>query len=144
MGELVEWINTDGASTTLRVKWHLRVSGRDAGRGKAGQDTRELFCVSTDLHNHLAYPAQALADTYHQRWIGSETSLMEAKSTINGAGPSTGAMLRSCSPDLVAPELHGIAVARLDGETLDSLLRRSPNLPCPLRRPEVVHRAPHK
>jgi hypothetical protein len=70
----------------------------------AGQDTRELFCLITDLHDHLAYPAQVLADAYHQRWIGSETSLKEAKSTINGAGPSTGAMLRSCAPELVAQE----------------------------------------
>jgi len=70
----------------------------------AGQDTRELFCLITDLHDHLAYPAQALADAYHQRWIGSETSLKEAKSTISGAGPSTGAMLRSSRPELVAQE----------------------------------------
>jgi hypothetical protein len=31
-------------------------------------------------------------------WIGSETSLKEAKSTINGAGPSIGPMLRSATP----------------------------------------------
>jgi hypothetical protein len=70
----------------------------------AEQDTRELFCLITDLHDHLAYPAQVLATTYHQRWIGSETSLKEATSTISGAGPSTGAMLRSSCPALVAQE----------------------------------------
>jgi hypothetical protein len=70
----------------------------------AGQDTRELFCLITDLHDHLAHPAQVLAAAYHQRWIGSETSLKEAKSTITGAGPSTGAMLRSSTPALVAQE----------------------------------------
>jgi hypothetical protein len=38
----------------------------------AAQDTRKLFCLITDLHEHLAYPAQALADAYHQQWIGSQ------------------------------------------------------------------------
>jgi hypothetical protein len=69
-----------------------------------GQDTKELFCLITDLHDDLAYPAQDLANAYHWRWIGSETSLKEAKSTLNGAGPSTGPMLRSESPALVAQE----------------------------------------
>jgi hypothetical protein len=45
-----------------------------------------------------------LAEAYHWRWVGSETSLKEEKSTLHGAGPSTGAMLRSQSPDLVAQE----------------------------------------
>jgi hypothetical protein len=70
----------------------------------AGQDTPELFCLITDLRDHNAYPAEVLAAAYHWRWIGSETSLKEAKSAINGAGPSTGAMLRSASPALVAQE----------------------------------------
>src|SRR6266511_156236 len=50
------------------------------------------------------YPAKTLAAAYHWRWIGSETTLKEAKSTINGAGPSTGAILRSTSPALIAQE----------------------------------------
>lgn len=70
----------------------------------AEADTKELFCLITDLHDHTAYPAQALAAAYHWRWIGSETSLKEAKSTISGAGPSTGAMLRSACPTLLAQE----------------------------------------
>jgi len=45
-----------------------------------------------------------LAAAYHWRWAGSETTLKEAKSAISGAGPSTGAMLRSGSPALVAQE----------------------------------------
>ena len=45
-----------------------------------------------------------LAAAYHWRWIGSETSLKEVKSAISGAGPSTGAMLRSQSPALIAQE----------------------------------------
>jgi hypothetical protein len=70
----------------------------------AGQDAPELFCLITDLHDHQAYPARALAAAYHWRWIGSETALKEAKSAITGAGPSTGPMLRSHSPALVAQE----------------------------------------
>jgi hypothetical protein len=70
----------------------------------AGQDAPELFCLVTDLHDHHAYPAQVLADAYHWRWIGSETALKEAKSAINGAGPGTGAMLRSGCPALIAQE----------------------------------------
>ena len=45
-----------------------------------------------------------LAQSYHWRWIGSETCLKEAKSAISGAGPSTGPMLRSASPALVRQE----------------------------------------
>src|SRR6266542_2506844 len=70
----------------------------------AGTDTDELFCLITDLHDDAAYPAEVLDAAYHWRWIGSETTLKEAKSTINGAGPSTGAILRSTSPALIAQE----------------------------------------
>ena len=70
----------------------------------AGRDAPELFCLITDLHDHQAYPAQTLAGAYHWRWIGSETALKEAKSAISGAGPSTGPILRSQSPALVAQE----------------------------------------
>ena len=70
----------------------------------AGRDAPELFCLITDLHDHEAYPAPTLAGAYHWRWVGSETCLKEAKSAITGAGPSTGPMLRSQSPALVAQE----------------------------------------
>jgi hypothetical protein len=70
----------------------------------AGQDAPELFALITDLLDDAAYPADVLAAAYHWRWIGSETCLKEAKSAISGAGPSTGPMLRSQSPALVAQE----------------------------------------
>ncbi len=70
----------------------------------AGQDAPELFALITDLLDDAAYPAEVLAAAYHWRWIGSETCLKEAKSAITGAGPSTGPMLRSQSPALVAQE----------------------------------------
>jgi hypothetical protein len=70
----------------------------------AGADAPELFALITDLDDHAAYPAQVLAAAYHWRWIGPGTCLKEAKSAISGAGPSTGPMLRSASPALVAQE----------------------------------------
>jgi hypothetical protein len=89
---------TSGGGITLTVRvteYTVSVAGREAP---------ELFCLISDLHDHDAYPAGVLAAAYHWRWIGSETSLKEAKSAISGAGPSTGAMLRSQSPALIAQE----------------------------------------
>ncbi len=95
-GSYLAAISGGGITLTVRViEYTVSVAGRDAP---------ELFCLITDLHDHGAYPAGVLAAAYHWRWIGSETSLKEAKSAISGAGPSTGAMLRSQSPDLVAQE----------------------------------------
>jgi hypothetical protein len=70
----------------------------------AGRDAPELFCLITDLHDHVTYSAETLARAYHWRWVGSETCLKEAKSAISGAGPSTGPILRSQSPALVRQE----------------------------------------
>jgi hypothetical protein len=95
-GSYLATISGGGASLTVRViEYWVSI---------AGADTPELFCLITDLHDHHAHPAKELAAAYHWRWIGSETALKEAKSTIRGAGPSTGAMLRSASPALVAQE----------------------------------------
>ena len=95
-GSYLATMSGGGITLTVRViEYTVTVAGRDAP---------ELFCLITDLHDHQAYPAQALARAYHWRWIGSETALKEAKSAISGAGPSTGPMLRSCSPALIAQE----------------------------------------
>lgn len=78
-----------GGEATLAVRvieYHVRVAGRDAP---------ELFCLITDLHDHQSYPARTLAAAYHWRWIGSETTLKEAKSAISGAD----APLRIPRPD---------------------------------------------
>ena len=69
-----------------------------------GQDVPELFCLITDLTDHQAYPAGGLAAAYKWRWDGSETTLREGKSALDGAGPSTGPMFRSKSPQLVRQE----------------------------------------
>jgi hypothetical protein len=95
-GSYLAEISGGGITLTVRViEYTVTVAGRD---------TPELFCLITDLHDHAAYPARLLAQAYHWRWIGSETCLKEAKSAITGAGPSTGPMLRSQSPALVAQE----------------------------------------
>ena len=95
-GSCLAEISGGGIRLTARViEYTVTVAGRDAP---------ELFCLITDLHDHEAYPAETLAAAYHWRWIGSETCLKEAKSAISGAGPSTGPMLRSQSPALVAQE----------------------------------------
>jgi hypothetical protein len=95
-GSYLAKVSGGGITLTVRVtEYTVAVAGRDAP---------ELFCLITDLYDHDAYPARTLAAAYHWRWIGSETSLKEAKSAISGAGPSTGPMLRSQSPALVAQE----------------------------------------
>jgi hypothetical protein len=95
-GSYLATICASGITLTIRViEYTVAVAGRDAP---------ELFCLITDLHDHVTYPARLLARAYHWRWIGSETCLKEAKSAISGAGPSTGPMLRSQSPALVRQE----------------------------------------
>jgi hypothetical protein len=77
----------------------------------AGQDVPEMFCLVTDLEDWKEHPAADLAALYRWRWDGSETALREAKSALAGAGPSTGPMLRSKTPDLVRQELAAWAAA---------------------------------
>ena len=72
--------------------------------GSDNEDSSELFCLVTDLLDHHTHPAHQLAEAYRWRWDGSETALREAKSTIHDAGPGTGAILRSASPELIRQE----------------------------------------
>jgi hypothetical protein len=67
----------------------------------------ELFSLVTDLLDYQRYPAPALCGAYPMRWSGSETHIKEAKSTITGAGPSRGPILRSTTPDMVRQETWG-------------------------------------
>ena len=85
-----------GITLTVRVvEYHVSLDGAT---------TPELCCLITDLLDHTVHPAHLLAAAYRWRWDGSETALREAKSTLHGAGPGTGAMLRSHSPDLISQE----------------------------------------
>jgi hypothetical protein len=93
-----------------------------------GQEVPEMFCLVTDLMDYEEYPAPELAALYKWRWDGSETALREAKAPLRGAGPGTGPMLRSGSPDLVAQELAAWAAATglARGVVLDAALAAVP------------------
>jgi hypothetical protein len=95
-GSYLATISGGGTTLTVRViEYHVVLAGTTAP---------ELFCLITDLHDHVEHPAHLLAAAYRWRWDGSETALGEAKSTLHGAGPGAGAMLRSHAPALVRAE----------------------------------------
>lgn len=95
-GSWLATLSGGGMSLTVRViEYHVTLDGAT---------TPELFCLITDLLDHEVHPAHLLAAAYRWRWDGCETALREAKSTINAAGPGTGAILRSHHPDLVDQE----------------------------------------
>ncbi|HEX9354759.1 MAG TPA: hypothetical protein VF933_13210 [Streptosporangiaceae bacterium] len=85
-------------------RWCLKVRVIEYDVDVDGQDTREMFCLISDLLDHAAYPAAQLAAAYAWRWSGSETALKEAKSVITGAGPSSGPIFRSQAPALISQE----------------------------------------
>ena len=93
-----------------------------------GQEVPEMFCLVTDLMDWEDYPGPELASLYKWRWDGSETALREAKAPLRGAGPGTGPMLRSGSPDLVRQELAAWAagVGMTRGVVLDAALAAAP------------------
>jgi len=93
-----------------------------------GQDVPEMFCLVTDLMDWEDYPGPELAALYKWRWDGSETALREAKAPLRGAGPGTGPMLRSGSPDLVRQEIAAWAAGTgmTRGVLLDAALAAVP------------------
>jgi hypothetical protein len=96
-GSYLAEISGDGVTVTMRViEYDVTVED---------QVVPETFCLVTDLTDITEYPALKLAALYKWRWDGSETALREAKSALDGAGPSAGPMLRSQSPGLVRQEL---------------------------------------
>jgi hypothetical protein len=96
-------ISGDGITMEVRViEYHAEVEGQEA---------EEMFCLITSLLDWEDYPAIELARLYKWRWDGSETALREAKAPLHGAGPGTGAMLRSGSPLLIAQEIAAWAVS---------------------------------
>jgi hypothetical protein len=96
-GSYLAELSGDGVTVTVRViEYFAEVEG---------QDVPEMFCLITDLTDIQEYPGPELAALYKWRWDGSETGLREAKASLRGAGPGTGPMLRSGSPDLVRQEL---------------------------------------
>ena len=102
-GSYLAELSGDGLTVPVRViEYFAEVEG---------QDVPEMFCLVTDLTDIGEYPAPELAALYKWRWDGSETALREAKASLDGAGPGTGPMLRSCSPALVGQELAAWAAA---------------------------------
>jgi len=93
-----------------------------------GQEVPEMFCLVTDLMDWEEYPASELAALYKWRWDGSETALREVKAPLRGAGPGTGPMLRSGSPELVRQELAAWAAgtAMTRGVILEAALTAAP------------------
>jgi hypothetical protein len=96
-----------------------------------GQDVPEMFCLVTDLHDWQQYPAGVLAAAYKWRWDGSETALREAKSAIRGAGPSTGPIFRSATPDMIAQE-HAAWITAV--ELVRAVARQAARLAAPARK----------
>ena len=113
-------LSGDGVTITVRViEYFIDVEG---------QEVPEMFCLVTDLMDWEEYPAAGLAALYKWRWDGSETALREAKAPLRGAGPGTGPMLRSGSPDLVRQELAAWAagVGMTRGVARDAALAAAP------------------
>jgi Insertion element 4 transposase N-terminal len=102
-GSYLAELSGDGVTVTVRVIEYFA--------DVEGQDVPEMFCLITDLMDIQEYPGPELAALYKWRWDGSETGLREAKASLRGAGPGTGPMLRSGSPDLVRQELAAWAAA---------------------------------
>jgi Insertion element 4 transposase N-terminal len=96
-------ISGDGITITVRVIEYFT--------DIEGQEVPEMFCLVTDLLDWHEYPARELSGLYKRRWDGSETGLREAKAPLHGAGPGTGPMLRSGSPELIAQEIAAWAVS---------------------------------
>jgi hypothetical protein len=113
-------VSGDGLAITVRVIEYFA--------DVEGQKVPEMFCLVTDLLDWEEYPARELAGLYKWRWDGSETGLREAKAPLHGAGPGTGAMLRSGSPELTAQEIAAwtAATEMTRGVTRDAALTAPP------------------
>jgi hypothetical protein len=113
-------ISGDGVTMTVRViEYFVDIEG---------QKVPEMFCLVTDLLDWEDYPGPGLAALYGWRWDGSETGVREAKAVLRGAGPGTGAMLRSGSPLLIAQEIAAWACGTemTRGVTRDAALAAAP------------------
>lgn len=69
---------------------------------REGDGTDELICLITTITDAPTAPAQALADTYHERWE-HETGNQQLKTYLRGPGR----VLRSKSPDMIRQEIYG-------------------------------------
>ena len=137
-GSYLAELSGDGVTVTVRVIEYFT--------DVEGQDVPEMFCLVTDLTGIAEYPGPELAALYRWRWDGSETALREAKASLDGAGPGTGPMLRSGTPDLVRQELAAWAagVEMTRGVARDAALaaipaRKGRRAGQPVRPREISH-----
>jgi hypothetical protein len=122
-GSYLTRLSGGGTTLTMRVvEYHISVDE---------QTTPELFCLLTDLLDHTTHPAHQLAQAYRWRWDGSETALREAKSAIHDAGPGTGAILRSTTPELIRQEHAAWIVAT---ELVHAATRSAAAIAAPFRK----------
>ena len=96
-------ISGGGAIMTVRVTEYFA--------DVEGQEVPEMSCLVTGLLDWQEYPARELAGLCKRRWDGPGTGLREAEAPLHGAGPGTGAMLRSGSPALIAQEIAAWAAS---------------------------------
>ena len=137
-GSYLAELSGDGVTVTVRVIEYFT--------DVEGQDVPEMFCLVTDLTGIAEYPGPELAALYRWRWDGSETALREAKASLDGAGPGTGPMLRSGTPNLVRQELAAWAagVEMTRGVARDAALaaipaRKGRRAGQPVRPREISH-----
>ena len=120
-GSRMSYLNAPGRRAADRlpvriVEHNVTVPGPD------GETVSELYCLASTLLDHQQFPAEAIREAYPQRWSASETTIGENKTTVTGAGPSTGPALRSGEPDLVRQEfwawLTGAQLLRKSGAAM--------------------------
>ena len=122
-GSYLTRLSGGGTSLTMRViEYHISIDGAI---------TPELFCLVTDLLDHHIHPADLLGQAYRWRWDGSETALRDAKSAIHDAGPGTGAILRSTTPELIRQEHAAWIVAT---ELVHAATRSAAAIAAPFRK----------
>ena len=95
-GSYLAELSGGGVTLTVRVIEYLITV--------AAQDAPELFCLITDLLDHVTHPAGQFAGAYRWRWDGSRDRPEGSQAGDRGAGPPAGPIFRSQSPGLVQQE----------------------------------------
>jgi hypothetical protein len=104
-GSRMTWLNAPSGKKQDRLPVRAAEHNVILPSGGGKEEPSQTCTVITTLLDYEAAPADAVRDTYLTRWIASETTFGEDKSTIAGAGNRTsGPVLRSGSPRLVIQE----------------------------------------
>ena len=117
-GSRMSYLNAPGRRVADRLPVRV-IEHNVTVPGPGGETVSELYCLASMLLDHQKFPAEAIREAYPQRWSASETTIGENKTTVTGAGPSTGPALRSGEPDLARQEfwawLTGAQLVRKSG-----------------------------